>query len=74
MRITYNKNSILNPDEVQVWAESERAHYSPDKAKRMIADRAERAAALLPNVRRYMSEHFDRAQLAVEKWEDEVRA
>lgn len=69
MNIGVNENSILNPDVVKSWAISEVNAYGPDRAKRMIADRSKRATSLLPNVKRYVPNCYDRAVLAASMWD-----
>lgn len=57
---THHPNSILNPDSVTQWAEEEPQH---------VDDRLCRARALLPNVKKYGSSEYPRAQKAIELWE-----
>ena len=69
--ITKHKNSIFNQTEIKNWVREEFNEYGPEKAYRIITQRIERAEALLPNIKRYFSNEFDKATEAVELWKSE---
>ena len=70
--ITKHRNSIFNQNEIKSWARGEFHEYRPEKAYRIITQRIERAEALLPNIKRYFSNEYDKAVEAVELWKSEL--